>query len=76
MSDVTRSTSPRKPKACEDCGARNPYLTFEPGWEDDDDGRWVCEHRRACEGRQMLAAGAPVADAARHAQGLDENVGD
>jgi hypothetical protein len=47
------------PVRCEDCGSANPYLT---------DG--VCSHRRACEARQMLTAGAPSADAARHAQGL------
>jgi hypothetical protein len=29
-----------------------------------------CRHRRACEARQMLQAGASSADAARHAQRL------
>lgn len=48
---------------CADCGApiHDPWLTG---------GLNVCEHRRACEGRQLLAAGHPVAVAAAHAQNL------
>jgi hypothetical protein len=30
-----------------------------------------CRHRRACEARQMMQAGVPAAEAARHAQRLD-----
>lgn len=47
---------------CADCGARNPYLVPDP------DGRMVCEHRYACEARQMLQAGESVEKAAAHAQ--------
>jgi hypothetical protein len=47
---------------CADCGARNPQLA--PDYK----GRWVCQHRYACEARQMLAAGEPVEKAAAHAQ--------
>jgi hypothetical protein len=41
-----------------DCGSKNPYLVDYMG-----DGRMVCEHRYACEARQMLAD-----EAAAHAQ--------
>lgn len=53
----------RNQQCCVECGApiRDPFLTG---------GLEVCEHRKACEGRQMLKAGADVMDAARHAQGL------
>jgi hypothetical protein len=44
---------------CPDCG-RAGLLP----WQD------RCPHRRACEARQMLKAGAAVEDAARHAQRL------
>jgi hypothetical protein len=37
---------------CADCGARNPYLVADP------EGRMVCDHRPACEARQMLRDGA------------------
>lgn len=47
------------PVRCTDCGAANPHLR---------DGR--CDHRRACEARQMMAAGVPSHEAARHAQRL------
>jgi hypothetical protein len=50
-------------RVCADCGAANPYLI-----DFGDDGRLVCEHRYACEARQMLTAGVPVAEAAAHAQ--------
>jgi hypothetical protein len=46
-------------KRCPDCGARG----LRP-WED------RCPHRRACEARQMLKAGASSAEAAAHAQRL------
>lgn len=50
---------------CRACGSANPYLT--------PDG--VCRHRRACEARQMLRAGASAEDAAHHAQpGSGESV--
>ena len=52
-----------RPDRCEDCGARNPHLIEILG-------RWVCEHRYACEARQMLAAGEPPEKAAEHAQRL------
>jgi transposase len=44
---------------CPDCGEPLPNP-----WTDE------CRHRRACEARQMLQAGAPTADAAAHAQNL------
>lgn len=47
------------PVRCADCNSANPYLSSG-----------VCRHRRACEARQMLAAGASPADAATHAQRL------
>lgn len=47
------------PVLCTDCGSANPYLR-----------NGVCTHRRACEARQMMAAGVPSHVAARHAQGL------
>jgi hypothetical protein len=49
--------------ACTDCGMASPGGTHL-------NGRGVCKHRRACEGRQMLNLGAPVAKAAAHAQGI------
>ena len=48
--------------SCADCGAAHPYLTPDP------DGRMVCEHRYACEARQMLQQGISPEDAAAHAQ--------
>jgi hypothetical protein len=54
---------PRRPKKCEQCRAGNPYLTY-----DGLDEQWICEHRHACEARQMLADGAPSSVAATHAQ--------
>lgn len=53
----------REQQNCVECGApiRDPFLTG---------GLDVCEHRKACEGRQMLQAGATVMVAAHHAQGL------
>jgi hypothetical protein len=51
------------PDKCADCGSKNPYLVDYMG-----DGRMVCEHRYACEARQMLAEGRPVSEAAAHAQ--------
>lgn len=50
------------PSRCADCGADSPHLI--KGFDD----RWVCEHRYACEARQMLAAGESVEKAAAHAQ--------
>lgn len=50
------------PVACTDCGMASPKGTHL-------NGRGVCKHRRACAGRQMLNTGAPVEDAAAHAQG-------
>lgn len=47
------------PVRCSDCGSANPHLLR--------DGR--CTHRRACEARQMLKAGAGARAAANHAQG-------
>jgi len=46
---------------CIECGApiRHPFLTG---------GLDVCEHRYACEARQMLARGESVEKAAAHAQ--------
>jgi hypothetical protein len=35
-----------------------------------------CRHRRACEARQMMQAGVPVEEAARHAQRLSRATGD
>jgi hypothetical protein len=49
---------------CADCGARNPYLVADP------EGRMVCDHRPACEARQMLRDGATAEHAARHAQAV------
>jgi hypothetical protein len=54
------------PVACTLCGLASPggtHLRFSVN---------VCRHRRACEGRQMLNAGTPVATAAAHAQSLRE----
>jgi hypothetical protein len=48
-----------KPKRCAECGAASYYLTG---------GR--CDHRGACEARQMLRNGATATEAARHAQRL------
>ena len=45
-------------RRCELCGA-----PVSP-WDD------VCRHRKACEARQMLAAGEPSWKAASHAQRL------
>lgn len=47
------------PKKCPECGSRQ----LSP-WED------RCKHRRACEARQMLKAGASSDEAATHAQRL------
>ena len=55
-----------RPSSCQDCGANSPYLINEPQF--DGSQRWVCEHRYACEARQMLTAGEPVEKAAAHAQ--------
>jgi hypothetical protein len=54
-------------KQCADCGSRGQQWShlIERG-EDE----WVCKHRRACEARQMLTAGASSAEAAAHAQRL------
>lgn len=50
--DASAHRSEIPPKgACADCGAANPYLM------DDGDGRMVCEHRYACEARQITAMG-------------------
>jgi hypothetical protein len=54
---------PPSQSKCADCGAANPYLIDYDG-----DGRMVCEHRYACEARQMLKAGASSAEVAAHAQ--------
>ena len=54
--------SVRRPERCADCGSANPQLI------EDFDGRWVCQHRYACEARQMLQRGEPVEKAAAHAQ--------
>jgi hypothetical protein len=48
------------PVFCADCGMRNPPMMLH--------GR--CTHRRACEARQMLKAGARPEIAAAHAQRL------
>lgn len=50
-------------KRCPHCNA-----PLQP-WTDE------CRHRRACEARQMLAAGAPVEDVAAHAQRLPRSQG-
>jgi hypothetical protein len=49
---------------CAVCGAANPNMVQRR------DGRLVCRHLRACEGRMMLKRGEPMAEAAAHAQGL------
>ena len=51
------------PLACPACGCASPRGTHLAS-----DGR--CSHRRACEGRQLLNAGAGVEEAAAHAQRL------
>lgn len=55
------------PVTCADCG----IATSTGRGIDWRTGR--CTHRRACEGRQMIRDGVPVAEAAAHAQG---HVGD
>lgn len=61
----------KKPDRCEDCGAKNPYLV-DWGF---DEPHWVCEHRNACEARQMLADGASIKAVADHAQGRNDTFG-
>ena len=46
-------------RACPECGSKQLLP-----WED------RCRHRRACEARQMLKAGASSAEAPAHAQRL------
>lgn len=53
----------KRPNKCEACGSGSPYLIY-----DGLDEQWVCEHRHACEARQMLTDGAPSSVAAAHAQ--------
>jgi len=53
------------PTPCRDCGMASPGGTHL-------NAAAVCKHRRACEGRQLLNAGAGVEAAARHAQRLQE----
>ncbi|HEY3435108.1 MAG TPA: hypothetical protein VGK41_05600 [Solirubrobacterales bacterium] len=52
------------PTPCPDCGLASPG-----GVHLGSDGR--CQHRRACEGRQLLNAGASIDAAAARAQGRD-----
>lgn len=54
VKDFLAATDPK----CRACGTANPYLT----------PAGVCQHRRACEARQMLRSGSTVAAAADHAQ--------
>jgi hypothetical protein len=54
---------PPQPAKCEQCGSRQPFLIYDAlNWQ------WVCQHRRACEARVMLARGASSHLAAAHAQ--------
>lgn len=50
------------PTACGDCGMASLGGTHL-------NGHGTCQHRRACEGRQMLNAGDSTKAAAMHAQG-------
>lgn len=52
------------PTPCKDCGMASPGGTHL-------NQRGVCRHRRGCEGRQLLNAGADVETAAARAQGRD-----
>lgn len=63
MPVIKRDEQRREKARCVECNApiRDPYLTG---------GLDVCEHRRACEARQMMQAGVSSAEAARHAQRL------
>lgn len=56
------------PIPCKDCGMASPGGTHL-------NERGICRHSQACTGRQMLKAGAPVEEAAAHAQGLDRKAG-
>ena len=62
MTVLKRSEQFGEKARCVQCGQpiRDPFLTG---------GLNVCEHRRACEARQMLAAGEPIERVAAHAQG-------
>jgi hypothetical protein len=53
--------------SCAECGSTGPKWSH---LQEVDDGVWICKHVRACEARQMIALGTPVAEAAAHAQGL------